>query len=160
LWPLLQAGTVGSALALRSHTQPPLAQPLPRLTARQPPVRLCRSSSSNSEGPGGSSSSSTAEEQQPSVLYSVVPLALWAGLMGYVFLVAPNQTPGIDSFVVQKLVGCVRGPGEVWGAAVARRTVCTSAVQRPPPGAPARPRRLPPYVCATPTGCSLTTPST
>lgn len=32
-------------------------------------------------------------------------LALWAGLMGYVFFLAPNQTPGIDSFVVQKLVG-------------------------------------------------------
>ncbi|KAF8072514.1 hypothetical protein HT031_000174 [Scenedesmus sp. PABB004] len=32
-------------------------------------------------------------------------LGLWAGLMAYVFVLAPNQTPTIDAFVVQKLVG-------------------------------------------------------
>jgi hypothetical protein len=35
-------------------------------------------------------------------------LCLWAGLLGYVCVLAPNQTPTIDAFVVQKLVGCVR----------------------------------------------------
>lgn len=32
-------------------------------------------------------------------------LCLWAGLLGYVCVLAPNQTPTIDAFVVQKLVG-------------------------------------------------------
>jgi hypothetical protein len=40
----------------------------------------------------------------PSALNAAL-LVLWAGLMGYVFFLAPNQTPAIDSFVVQKLCG-------------------------------------------------------
>lgn len=57
----------------------------------------------------GASGSSDGGDAAPSFLLSAVPLALWAGLMGYVFFLAPNQTPNIDSFVVQKLVGC-----DVW----------------------------------------------
>lgn len=42
----------------------------------------------------------------PSALNAAL-LALWACLMGYVLILSPNQTPSIDSFVVQKLCGCV-----------------------------------------------------
>lgn len=53
-----------------------------------------------------------SSESDPSSTASETPvalnaglLALWAALMGYVFFLSPNQTPSIDSFVVQKLVG-------------------------------------------------------
>jgi hypothetical protein len=42
----------------------------------------------------------------PSALNAAL-LALWACLMGYVLILSPNQTPSIDSFVVQKLCGYV-----------------------------------------------------
>lgn len=61
-------------------------------------------SSSAGGGSGSSSSSGGDDGILPSALNAGL-LALWAGLMGYVLFLAPNQTPSIDSFVVQKLVG-------------------------------------------------------
>jgi hypothetical protein len=66
---------------------------------------VCRSSGSkrsNSTDPAAVASSEGGVA--PSALNAAL-LALWAGLMGYVFFLAPNQTPAIDSFVVQKLCG-------------------------------------------------------
>jgi hypothetical protein len=63
---------------------------------------VCRDSNTPQ---GGSSSSDVAAGGAPSWAFNAGLLALWAGLMGYVFFLAPNQTPTIDAFVVQKLVG-------------------------------------------------------
>lgn len=60
------------------------------------------SSSSGSADPTGAGSSEAGV--MPSALNAAL-LALWACLLGYVFVLAPNQTPSIDSFVVQKLCG-------------------------------------------------------
>lgn len=56
-------------------------------------------------GDGGDGGGGGAEAGNTSGYISGVLLALWAALLGYVFLLAPNQTPTIDAFVVQKLVG-------------------------------------------------------
>jgi hypothetical protein len=72
-----------------------------------PHVPVCSLSSTvchDSKTPG-SSSSDEAAGGAPSWAFNAGLLALWAGLMGYVFFLAPNQTPTIDAFVVQKLVG-------------------------------------------------------
>lgn len=71
---------------------------------------LCRSSESepSSRQAGSDNPAAVASSSEgglaPSALNAAL-LALWAGLMGYVFFLAPNQTPSIDSFVVQKLCG-------------------------------------------------------
>jgi hypothetical protein len=71
-------------------------------------LRTCRYTSAvchDSKTPGSSSTSDAAAGGAPSWAFNAGLLALWAGLMGYVFFLAPNQTPTIDAFVVQKLVG-------------------------------------------------------
>lgn len=68
----------------------------------------------SSESEGSSTSSNTPASSSNSSEGGIAPsalnaglLALWACLLGYVFVLAPNQTPTIDAFVVQKLCGYV-----------------------------------------------------
>lgn len=73
------------------------------LQQQQRPV-LCQSSGSKPQSTSSDTPGSSEGGVMPSALNAAL-LALWAGLMGYIFLLAPNQTPSIDSFVVQKLCG-------------------------------------------------------
>lgn len=67
---------------------------------RQHSSCVCRDSSGPEQD-----TAAAAEGGVPTVALNAGLLALWAALLGYVFVLAPNQTPTIDAFVVQKLVG-------------------------------------------------------
>ncbi|KAI8473704.1 MAG: hypothetical protein J3K34DRAFT_457213 [Monoraphidium minutum] len=82
--------------------QQPAASPAARPPQQQRPLPartvVCAAGGSGAGGAGDGGFDSGN-------LISAALLALWAGLLGYVFVLAPNQTPTIDAFVVQKLVG-------------------------------------------------------
>eukprot|EP00879_Flechtneria_rotunda_P013154 GHRR01013739.1.p1 GENE.GHRR01013739.1~~GHRR01013739.1.p1 ORF type:complete len:299 (+),score=83.87 GHRR01013739.1:227-1123(+) len=102
------------AFSRRPHCRQLLWQPA--IDLQQLQLAVCNSTNNpnnsentpiSSQSTSNSSSKANAPaENSPAVLaVNGALLALWAGLMYYVFFLAPNQTPSIDSFIVQKLVG-------------------------------------------------------
>ncbi|GBF96446.1 hypothetical protein Rsub_09245 [Raphidocelis subcapitata] len=96
---LRRAGPAGAA----ARGLPAPAAPQPRRPA--PPARGPVAGAAAAVKQGGGGGGGGGEEGGNGLLISGALLALWAGLMGYVFFLAPNQTPTIDAFIVQKLVG-------------------------------------------------------
>ncbi|WIA28357.1 hypothetical protein OEZ86_010904 [Tetradesmus obliquus] len=106
LAPVALAGRQPAVLSTR--LRPSLGGQQQQQLQQHTPVRYSRTVCRDSNTPAPKTSSSdnaAAAGGPPSWAFNAGLLALWAGLMGYVFFLAPNQTPTIDSFVVQKLVG-------------------------------------------------------
>ena len=67
------------------------------------------------EKPGLSPSSTPAQQQGDNgqLLFSIGIAALWIGLLGYAFFLAPNQTPYRDQIFIERILGIGQKDGYV-----------------------------------------------
>jgi hypothetical protein len=120
-WPLLLVSinfissshfwTITTAYLIFNYKNAPCRSLSTHFTSRPVFLSICHSSKSSTPGPGNTQQGGVGEEVQqagiPTAALNAGLLTLWAALLGYVFVLAPNQTPTIDAFTVQKLVGYV-----------------------------------------------------